>query len=467
MKTITQSINETAEVLSEDDFEWLIPQLMDFYKDKINQLAYKSYSSTLNEAGTGTKVARDAFSEIAKDEITKALNTFLFKSQLWKSKRDINTYLIHSLNNLSTRVQKDVEGNKIYLAPVCPHCKETGKREYLVSDGKLLVCQECTRMAKETSQRVYLVFSKHSKRGYKCPDCEKFIPESANTEKGISCPYDNCSFFGNISNMVKMSHPVGMSNRIMYSINQKFSYSEQTLEDKINDNNNINPDSQLEIHETFNNNYNLLKSIMSEQLNKAKLNNNITNIIQKTLMYEAYLSILEKYPHDMVGYLIHKRSRTDFPLQSKIFQEYVRIVQDSLPYTMKRGGKEINITSLLDPKLSLFDGISKYEAIVRADGSIGNQTKERYIGSYIGKDYGCYFIGYILDIIDKTTNKSIKNKINSYSFCEIKMNDVKEGLPVEVTHYRLYPHYEIGSMVWLQKIRKKIISRITAKNKNK
>jgi len=464
MKSITDTINETAEILSPEDFNWIIPKLMDLYKDKIHKLAYKSYSSTLSKDGIGTKLAKDAFSEIAKEEIHKVLDTFLFKTELWKEKRDINTYLIHSLNNLSLRVEKDVQAQKFYLVPVCPCCKENNKREYLIREGNSWRCLECTKKSEESKEHLHFVFSKHSRRGYKCPECNRFIPESANTVNGITCPYSNCYYIGDIKDMIKMAHPVGLSNRIVLSMNYK-SEDSKSLEETLEYKNEVNADVHLEMNQRYNYEYNLLKLVMEEQLLKVKNNTTINSLLQKTLMYEAYLSILKKYPHDMIGYLVHKKSRTDFPLQSKIFQEYVSLVQESLPYYIKKGNKEIEINSLLDPKLALFEGISKYEALVRADGSIGNLTKERYVGSSLGKDYGSCFIGMILDIIDKNTGKSIKNKIKSYSFCEIKMDGVEEGLPVEVIHYRIASHYEVGPMVGLQKTRKRIINRIDLKIK--
>ena len=38
--------------------------------------------------------------------------------------------------------------------------------------------------------------------------------------------------------------------------------------------------------------------------------------------------------------------------------------------------------------------------------------------------------------------------------------DVGPGTPVEVTHYFINSHYEIGPMVYLQRIRKKIVDKI-------
>jgi hypothetical protein len=189
-------------------------------------------------------------------------------------------------------------------------------------------------------------------------------------------------------------------------------------------------------------------------------------MLQKVSMYEAYLKITEKFPEEMVSYLVHQKQTADFPLQSRIFQEYVKIIKDSLPYTIHKSKESYDVFSLTDPRISLFEGISVFDATITDNYTIPNNTVECYLGGRKFKDYGPCFIGLIIDIIDCRNQKSIKDALLNYSFVEINMNkDIAPGTPVTVKHYRILPHYEMGSLTYLQRTRKKIVSKIKQLNK--
>jgi hypothetical protein len=169
----------------------------------------------------------------------------------------------------------------------------------------------------------------------------------------------------------------------------------------------------------------------------------------------------------MVSYLVHRKQSADFPIQAKIFQEYVRLMQNALPCTIIRGNKEYEIVSLMDPNISLFEGISVFDAAVRSDHTIPNNTVETYTGGRKFKDYGPCFIGLVIDVIDRRTKdaesegKSIRDKVTDYSFVQIKVSDdVSPGTPVTVKHYRMASHYEMGSLVYLQRIRKRLVDSV-------
>src|SRR5690606_12115260 len=103
-------------------------------------------------------------------------------------------------------------------------------------------------------------------------------------------------------------------------------------------------------------------------------------IIQKLLMYEAFQEMLENFPEEMVSYLVHRKQNSDFPIQSRIFQTYARLMEEALPIDLVINGKKYSILSLTDPFLQLFTGISEFEAVVQDNYVIPNNTVERYVG---------------------------------------------------------------------------------------
>lgn len=493
MTDIIQQINDVASLISEEDLdEWIVPKLLDHYSSKINSLANRTYGVSLVRTDDGPSVAQLAFRERAKSELRNALYTFIFKSEHWKTGRDVNTYLLTSLNRLSDRVRWDLESVKKINALVCPACKFLHKREFLTPFGNFWKCGECTGeqdraergikqlksegntgsvlIKLEARLNLFKSFSIHSRRGYRCPDCERFIPESCNGPHGISCPYPDCMFFGEVAELEKMAHPVGLTQRNNLSL--------QTSID--NDNKDgasiqdmfaaevVDPDVQMEVNENFRNEYKLLTDVINQQLSAVKRNNASGTMLQKVLMYEAYINMLNKFPEDMVSYLVHRKQNADFPIQAKIFQEYVRLMQNALPCTITRGNKEYEIVSLMDPNISLFEGISVFDAIVRSDQTIPNNTTETYTGGRKFKDYGPCFIGMVIDVVDRRNGKSIRNEVVDYSFVQIKVGEnISPGTPVTVKHYRMASHYEMGSLVYLQRIRKKIVDKVYLKTYGK
>lgn len=482
---IIKDFNNLAPTINIEDLDtWVVPQLIAHYSNKINLLAIKAYG----EAGRGNSVASFAFKERAKTEIRTAINTFLFKSEHWKTGRDVNSYLLTCLNRLADRILWDSNNVKKYNSPVCPGCKHIGSRSFLNQEDKYLKCETCfketlrlpneilllrnkidkTKQDKinislfESRLRIHKAFSIHSKKGYHCLNCFRFLPESLNGEFGISCPFDDCDYFGSVNELKIMPHPVSMCQRVtvsLQSVKAKFSDSKKELQDYF-EADNVNPDVKMEIHETFEIEFEQLISVIDEQIKSVQRVNSSGTMVQKLLMYEAYQNMLKQYPEEMISYLVHRKQVSDFPIQSRIYQEYAKLMEETLPFTIKRNNKSYTVCSLLDPFLQLFDGKSEFEAEVNYNLSIPNKTVETYIGGLNFKDYGPCFIGMIIDIIDKNTNKSIKNNIKNYTFSQINMVDIEVGTPVIVKHFRIKSHYEIGSLVYLQRIRKKIVDSV-------
>lgn len=490
MTDIIKKITDLAPYLAENDLdEWVVPELHTFYTQRIASLAIRAYGQAARGSST---VAHLAFKERAKSELRSAVNTFIFKSEHWKNGRDLNSYILTCLNRLADRIHWDNESAKKVNMPICPGCKHLGQKEYLNSESRMWRCLTCSNEAErlpqeikklqnkinklkndneliinyETRLRLHRVFAIHSRKGYRCPDCNRFIPESANGSYGISCPYDDCMYFGEILNLERMAHPVGLSQRNNISLKDSNHSSEWKNGNKFEILNNfeaenINPDVQLEVQENFATELQTLVQVIQDQLDAVKRTNSAGTMMQKLLMYEAYQRMLEKCPEEMVSYLVHRKQNTEFPIQARIFQEYAKLMEEAIPYDIVRGNDVYHVVSLTDPNIQLFSGISEFDAIIQSDHSIPNNTVETYTGGLKFKDYGPCFIGMLIDIIDKKTNKSIKDKVLNHTFVQINMKPEADiGTPVLVKHFRIPSHYELGALVYLQRVRRKIVDSI-------
>lgn len=479
---IISKIQNTASKVTIDDLDtWIVPELVKHYSNKISWLATKAYGQSINNSSLSTL----AFKERAKSEIRSATNVFLFKSEHWKTGRDLNSYLLLCLNRLADRINWDKDNIKKYNAPVCPGCKNLGNRVFLTIEDKSWKCEFCfsetnrlpneiytlkNKIVKykqdkqnillfESRLRLHRAFAVHSRKGYRCIDCCRFIPESLKSEFGISCPFPDCKFFGKIEELELMPHPVGMSQRNMLSLNKTSTGNE--LQDYIASDN-VNADVHMEIHETFRIELEQLTQVIDEQIQSVKRVNSAGTLVQKLVMYEAYQRMIKEYPEEMVSYLVHRKQASDFPIQARIFQEYAKMMQESLPYTITRGEDKYDVYSLTDPNIQLFTGISEFDATIKDNYSIPNNTVETYIGGLKFKDYGPCFIGMLIDVIDVKTGKSLLDNVKNYSFCEINMNkgEVEPGTKVFVKHFRIRSHFEVGCLTYLQRTRKKIVDSV-------
>lgn len=480
VSNIIKQINDVASLLSEQDLdEWVVPKLLDHFSPKLNSLAVKAYGTS---GGECSPVARMAFRERAKSELRASLYCFIFKAEHWRTGRDVNTYLLKSLSRLADRIRWDTESVKKVNALVCPGCKYLKRREFMVPAGTMWKCPECSgelertqdeinRLKKEgntfvlkleTRLRLFRAFAMHSRRGYRCPDCSRFIPESCNGEHGICCPYIDCMFSGKVEDLEKMAHPVGLTRRLELSLQTPIDNDQKGPE--IQDTfvaEDIDPDVHMQMCQNLHIELNTLRSVIDDQLNSVKRTNAPGTMLQKCLMYEAYRNMLDQCPEDLVSYLVHQKQTAEYPIQSRIFQEYVKLMQDALPYTIKKGGGDHEVVSLLDPSISLFEGVSMFNAVVRSDYTVPNNTTETYTGGRKFKCYGPCFIGLILDVVDRRDNKSLREYVQEYSFVQIKMTpDVSPGTPITVKHYRMPSHYEMGPLVYLQRIRKRIVDKV-------
>lgn len=462
--------NEKGE-LKQEDADWILPLLLDHFSARVHALSTYVYGS---EQG----VALAAFKEWSSQTLKKGLETFLFKNQHWRTGRSIGPYLSMCLTKLADTLKSDISFVKKVSIPICPACKTLGEREFLVYEGKLLRCPTCSKeflrledipertSREEYEYRIRRVFSLHSRKGRRCPSCDRFIPESfvnANQNGRVSCPYDNCAWFGIESELEPMAHPLGQSSGVTVSINSpvlaKNSWGEKSSDAEMQDMFDaceINPDLRMEQKEKYLRELEIARKVLSTQKSRL-LRQPMPKVIKKYLMYEAFQLLLEQDPAGMISYLIRGKSLGERPIQSLIFQKYVQLLENKLPFVVEGEDGEEEIYSLLDPNLNLFLGMSEYQAHIRESGFVANNTHEIFLGS---KCNGPCFIGLLCNITDENGN-SLLSEVEYYTFSSIKMkSSVPQNTLVTVVHFRIPPHYEMYSLVNLQRVRRKIVDSI-------
>lgn len=474
--SIITHINTSASSLTEEDVEkWVIPQLLEHYKPKINFLAGRVYGRD------AASVARAAFTESAKITIRSALSTFLFKKEHWKGGRNINSYLLISLKRLANKIFSDQAFEKKQSVLLCPACKEFGNKVFLILEDKLLRCRTCTneidrledefKLNKVNSYyterlRIHKLFALHSRHGFRC-ECGRFIPENFIQRDNVSCPYSKCSFFGPYQDLKEMTHPAALINRTSLSLDATLDnriegdVRTRSLSDYI-ESDEITVESKIAITENFKRELDILSSVIDQQIRMVQRTNSKGTYMQKLMMYEGFKRMVAKFPEEMVSYLVHEKQSSDFPIQSRIFQEYLICIENALPFTIEKHGEINDVISINDPNLDIFDGKSVFNSFIKENGVIPNNTIETYTGLRKFKEYGPCFLGKLLNIVDNKGKSYIKF-VKNYSFVDIHLElneNVIPGTEVVVTHYRIPSHYEMKSMVYLQRIRDHLVEKI-------
>lgn len=344
---------------------------------------------------------------------------------------------------------------------VCPGCLYFKKQNTITLINKTLKCDECEEALKSSIDpkciAFFRVFFKHSKTGYHCLDCDRFIPHPADNSPIISCPYFDCCFVGSWANLRRMHHPTITSGKMeVLTLDASPPESVTSFKDQISSDDMLAEDSLI-LQEELESKIKLIKEVIDYQSNNVPYSSSDFTVKHKLLVYEAFGRLLTQFPTEMIGYLLNQSRSGGF--QHKIFQEYIRLLEASLPYNIKKNNKLHKIENLLDENLCLFDGISSFDAIVGTKLDIKNGTEEIYIGGRKASYTKPYYIGKILNILDKKTKKSLLSQMTEYSFSKIKMKDIDPGTEVIVTHLRVPPHYQMGGMVYVNRVRKKIVDR--------
>lgn len=373
----------------------------------------------------------------------------------------LDPYLFYIANAFAKQKSSNVV--KKLTEYLCPGCLYLGKNNIITLSGLFFKCDECKASLELSDDPkkygLFKIFKFHNKKGYKCPDCNRFIPHPMyNGNNIITCPYLDCCFVGDISGLKKMHHPNSQTNpeKLYADVSIVKSVSSSTTQNQL---------SQLEYKEDLTNKIKIINETIDNQSSNIPYNSTGCTLIHKLSVYQAIKNLLLKFPEDMVDYLLHQSRSGGF--QNKIFQEYVRLLEQSFPVCYKKGNKVLRIDSLLSSDLNIFEGISTFDAIVTDKLDIKNNTQEFYIGGRKASYSQPYYIGKLLNVINKNTKQPLMHHVKDYSFSKIHMQDISPGMEVIVTHLRVPPHYQMGGMVYINRVRKKIVDKsLLILNKN-
>jgi len=396
---------------------------------------------------SGNQLSLRALIEELKEELRTGCVTFINNGSPID---EINDYLFYIVNASCKKLEAEY---------ICPGCVFLGKEYSVLYFNKVLYCDECESELKESTdpKRVYFfrTFYRHNKNGCRCPDCERFIPQPIDNSSTVSCPYFDCFFSGSINDLSKMHHPTSKSNPEKLILDA--SHEGFCLKDNIQSHD-VDAHTQLEIAEDLQDKVKTIKEIIETQSNNAAYSSSNATVRHKQCVYQAFAGLLERNPEEMSAYLLNSTD-SHMGFQHKIFQEYVSLLEASLPFFVIKNRRPIKIDNILDENLGIFDGISVFDGIVNIKLAIKNETKEFYIGGRKAAYTKPYYIGKLLNIIQQDTKTPLMQNVRDYSFSKIHMFDVRPGTLVTVTHLRVPPHYQMGGMAYVNRIRKKIVER--------
>lgn len=422
-------------------------------KDDLQVMCNKHYPDN--------KVALAAFEDLIKPQLHNACITFINNGY---QQNYLKPYFISViLNFIKNEKREKSDSKKIQTLYVCPACKYLDV-ETIITFSKVFRCHACVERFKTSTDpkeiKLLRTFMVHGKKGYKCSGCDRFIPHPLDKSENVTCPYYDCCFSGIFATLKIMRHPITSikTETISFDAVSKGT-TNSSLKDKIASST-LSSESELLLKEEFEDNLDTLKDVIQSQINSLYYNSTDSTLMHKLCMYQAYLNLINKYPEDMVSYLVMMTRHGG--LQHKIFQEYVSILEKKIPFIFKKNGKLYRVTSLLDEELNVFEGISVFDAEVTSKKEIKNATKEFYIGGRKGSYSKPYYMGKLLDVLDVASGKSILSDVKSYSFSRIKLETTLPEKKVRVSHLRVPPHYQMGGMVHLNRIRRKIVDKVYA-----
>jgi hypothetical protein len=402
---------------------------------------------------TDNQLSLYALLELLKDELRTGCVTFINKGSPLE---ELSIYLFYIANAFCRKLVASPHKKK--SEHICPGCLFLGMATLVVFD-KTFQCEECHYQLRQTTDPKQVVFYKtfavHNKRGYRCANCHRFIPHPLENTSIVACPYFDCSFVGEYKDLSGMHHTTSQTNpeKLVLDITND---GDRFFKDSILSKE-IDAQTCLEIKEELQIKINLIKEIISSQISHVSYSSSDFTIKHKQLVYEAFGILLQQQPEEMIGYLLEGTRSGGF--QHKVFQEYIRLLDSSLPFFIKKGAKRYRVDNLLSEHLCIFDGISHFDSIITDRLDIKNGTTEFYIGGRKASYTQPYYIGKLLNVLHTQTKAPLLHLVKEYSFSRIKFNDIRPGTPVSITHLRIPPHYQMGGMVYVNRVRKKIVER--------
>lgn len=407
-------------------------ELLNHFSGRIRKETYEVY-------GVVDELSLKAFTKICELEISKALQTYY--KEAYKTK-PLLPYIakVITYTALKNKVSSNYGLGKraVYI---CPKCKDRGIYSITKEiSGQILVCENCYKDKDP-------VFGQQSKKTIACPKCTKLIPINAFLGNDIDCPY-GCGWRGSNKDLKLRLNKVCKTN---VSVTEYEDYKHES---------NVAVIQHQDILSYSNEQYDKIISVIQSQRSRLELEPK-EKCVKKKAMYNAFEKVLKKDTGAMMAYLMDSlNERPD--IQSSIFQEFCDILENMLPFNIISygfGPKPIEIFSLSDQALNVFQGESNFLSITNDNGIIKNNTKDIYKSGNV--NYGPCFIGRLISVTG-TNGEDYNGNIMRYSFSRIITN-LSPGIEVKVKHLMIPSHYEVGSMILLQKVREKLVSSVVRK----
>lgn len=402
---------------------------------------------------TDSKTSLPALIEMLKNELRTGCVTFINKGSPIE---ELKPYLLYISNMFCRKLSSS--NSKRTIEYICPGCLFLGMAT-LVSYDKTFQCDECRGQLKSTTDpkqvAFYKAFAVHNKKGYRCPDCNRFIPHPLENTSTVSCPYLDCIFVGEYNNLPSMHHTTSQTNpeKLVLDVMQdgRPAFKDNLVAEG------VSALSILEMKEELLSKIQVINDIINSQISHVAYSGSDFTIKHKQLVYQSFALLLQRQPEEMIAYLLENSRSGGF--QHKVFQEYIKLLEDSLPFFIKKGNKRYRIDNLLSEHLCIFDGISVFNSIITNRLDVKNGTTEYYIGGRKASYTKPYYIGKLLNVLHFNTKEPMLHLVKEYSFSKIKFRDVQPGTPITVIHLRIPPHYQMGGMVYVNRVRKKIVER--------
>ncbi|MFZ4795842.1 MAG: hypothetical protein ACOYMA_00015 [Bacteroidia bacterium] len=450
------------EAVGEKDIDDISDQLIPILGDKVNSTAN---FLTHKVMATSSIDAKKSFEYKIKEFIKSSVYSYVANGK-WRINVPLPSYVMKALSTyvkdtLDENNMQDKVRRRVYSCPACKYRVNTN-RQFLVKDGDSVLCNFCYKELNDNplltnDQKILLnAFSKHSLKGVKCPGCSNFVPNSALLNGVLTCPYPGCNTLCN--NSEKMQHPFCASNVLTVSMNDSVNSSIFKNKKEIGDNycgDNLNACDSLINEQELAKKISIIKEIISLQ---KKTHAYVRRMPTKACMYDAFNIVLEKYPEDMVAYLTVSKQNYEISIQALIYQEFAKLMKRQLPIKMFYNGDQIHIDDPLDKSLHLFSGIREFSNFIDHNSTVKRKILYKYENGGKILDNEESFIGEIISVTS-AEGKDLSSYIDIYNFTGIRFNfseESKPGTDVIVKYYSLLPNYTLGSMIHMQRIKKKI-----------
>lgn len=437
---------ELARALNLVDVDAMIEEFLFTYHSSlvnIHQIYFK----------TGNQLSLFALIALLRDELRTGCVAFINKGSPMD---ELKPYLFYIVNAYCRKLSSTPDKKRAEY--ICPGCFFLGIAT-LVTFDKTFQCDECQTQLKVATDpkqvSFYKAFAVHNKRGYRCPDCSRFIPHPLENTSTIACPYFDCMFVGEYKDLRSMHHTTSQTN------------PEKLVLDVMQDGNRFVKDNlvsgdvsvltTLEMKEDLQHKIDVIKDVIDSQISHVAYSGSDFTIKHKQLVYQSFNILLQRQPEEMIGYLLEGTRSGGF--QHKVFQEYIKLLEGDLPFFIKKGNKRHRVDNLLSEHLCIFAGISVFDSIITDRLDVKNATTEYYIGGRKASYTQPYYIGKLLNVLHTQTKEPLLHLVKEYSFSRIRFKDIKPGTPITVTHLRIPPHYQMGGMVYVNRVRKKIVER--------